>query len=69
MITGGGDPRTGEPPPIRHHGTHAVPLACVKTSRAGHVDLSAAQRWPQLAEVAIRWRGGSGDVTGYLPED
>jgi hypothetical protein len=35
----------------------------------GTVDHHAAQRWPALEEVTIRWRGSYGYLTGYLSED
>ena len=50
-------------------GPMPVPPAGLKTSLAGHLDVYASQRWPQLEEVAIGWRGGYGYVTGYLPDD
>jgi hypothetical protein len=46
-----------------------VPPPRLKTHIAGHLDHHASQRWPQLEEVTIRWRGGYGYVTGYLPDD
>ncbi|MGH8572398.1 MAG: hypothetical protein ACREX8_07475, partial [Gammaproteobacteria bacterium] len=41
----------------------------LKTYLAGHLDFHASQRWPQLEEVTITWRGGYGYVTGHLPGD
>ena len=46
-----------------------VPPARLKTYVAGHLDFHASQRWPQLEEVTIRWRGGYGYVTGHLEGD
>lgn len=46
-----------------------VPAARLKTVLSGQLDFYASQRWPQLEEVTIAWRGGYGYVTGYLPDD
>ena len=46
-----------------------VPSARHKTLLVGQLDLYASKRWPQLEEVTIRWHGGYGYVTGYLPGD
>jgi hypothetical protein len=46
-----------------------VPPGRLKTYIAGHLDFYASQRWPQVEEVTIRWRGGHGYVTGHLPGD
>ncbi|MGH3903952.1 MAG: hypothetical protein ACRDTE_07175, partial [Pseudonocardiaceae bacterium] len=46
-----------------------VPSARLKTHLAGHLDFHASQRWPQLEEVTITWRGGYGYVTGHPPGD
>lgn len=35
----------------------AVPNARLKTYIEGHLDFHASQRWPQLEEVTISWRG------------
>ncbi|MGH3813171.1 MAG: hypothetical protein ACRDUV_12040, partial [Pseudonocardiaceae bacterium] len=45
-----------------------VPSARLKTYLTGHLDFHASQRWPQLDEVTITWRGGYGYVTGHLPD-
>ena len=37
-----------------------VPSARLKTHVEGHLDFHASQRWPQLEEVTISWRGGYG---------
>ena len=46
-----------------------VPSARLKTYIEGHLDFHASQRWPQLEEVTISWRGGYGYVSAYLTED
>jgi len=46
-----------------------VPPARLKTYLEGHLDFHASQRWPQLEEVTISWRGGYGYVSAYLPDD
>ena len=46
-----------------------VPTARLKTYIEGHLDFHASQRWPQLEEVTISWRGGYGYVSAYLSED
>jgi hypothetical protein len=46
-----------------------VPSARLKTYIAGHLDFHASQRWPQLGEITIAWRGGYGYVTAHLPGD
>jgi hypothetical protein len=46
-----------------------VPSARLKTHVEGHLDFHASQRWPQLEEVTIRWRGGCGYVTAHLPDE
>jgi len=46
-----------------------VPNARLKTLTAEKLDFYASKRWPQLEEVTIRWHGGYGYVTGYLPGD
>lgn len=46
-----------------------VPSARLKTSIADQLDHYASQRWPQLEEVTIRWRGSYGYLTGHLPDD
>jgi hypothetical protein len=45
----------------------AVPPTSVKTSTADDLDFYASQRWPQLEEVTVTWRGSFGYVTGHLP--
>ena len=47
----------------------AVPTARLKTYIEGHLDFHASQRWPQLEEVTISWRGSYGYVSAYLTED
>ena len=46
-----------------------VPTARLKTYIEGHLDFHASQRWPQLEEVTISWRGSYGYVDAYLTED
>jgi len=46
-----------------------VPSARLKASLEGHLDFYASQRWPQLEEVTISWRGGYGYVGAWLPDD
>jgi hypothetical protein len=46
-----------------------VPPKPLKTRIEGEVDHYASQRWPQLEEVTIRWRGSYGYLTGHLPDD
>jgi hypothetical protein len=46
-----------------------VPSARLKIVTEGHLDFHASQRWPQLEEVTISWRGGYGYVSAYLTED
>jgi hypothetical protein len=46
-----------------------VPSRRLKDLTEGTVDHHAAQRWPALEEVTIRWRGSYGYLTGYLSED
>jgi hypothetical protein len=46
-----------------------VPSKPLKTRVEGEVDHRAAQRWPQLEEVTIRWRGSYGYLTGHRPSD
>jgi len=54
---------------IGDHGPMPVPNARLKTLTADKLDFYASKRWPQLEEVTIRWHGGYGYVTGYLPGD
>jgi len=44
-----------------------VPPQQVKTTVTGHLDFHASQRWPQLEEITLSWRGSFGYVTGHLP--
>lgn len=46
-----------------------VPSARLKTYLVGHLDFHASQRWPQVEEVTIRWRGSYGYLTAHLPGD
>jgi hypothetical protein len=46
-----------------------VPSARLKTLTEGHLDFHASQRWPQLEEITISWRGGYGYVNAYLTDD
>ena len=46
-----------------------VPPARLKAYVEGHLDFHASQRWPQLEEVTISWRGGYGYVSAYLSDD
>lgn len=46
-----------------------MPSARLKISTEGRLDFHASQRWPQLEEVTISWRGGYGYVSAYLSED
>ena len=43
----------------------AVPTARLKTYIEGHLDFHASQRWPQLEEVTISWRGSYGSDTDW----
>jgi len=54
---------------IRHDGGMPVPSARLKADTEGHLDFHASQRWPQLEEVTISWRGSYGYVHAYLSED
>lgn len=45
-----------------------VPSARLKIHVEGHLDFHASQRWPQLEEITISWRGGYGYVRAYLSE-
>jgi hypothetical protein len=45
-----------------------IPSARLKTYLAGHLDFHASQRWPQLEEITITWRGSYGYVTAHLPD-
>jgi hypothetical protein len=73
MITSGGDtPQVTARRPAPSWATIAgmpVPSARLKTLTEGHLDFHASQRWPQLEEVTISWRGGYGYVNAYLTED
>lgn len=69
MITSGGDtPRTNQPG-FATIEAMPVPSARLKTYLEGHLDFHASQRWPQLEEVTISWRGGYGYISAYLSED
>jgi hypothetical protein len=46
-----------------------VPSARLKILTEGRLDFHASQRWPQLEEVTISWRGGYGYVSAYLTDD
>jgi hypothetical protein len=46
-----------------------VPNKKLKEQVEDELDHYASQRWPQLEEVTIRWRGSYGYVTAYLTED
>lgn len=46
-----------------------IPTARMKTLLGGQLDFHASQRWPELEEVTVRWRGGYGYLTGHLPGD
>jgi hypothetical protein len=46
-----------------------VPTARLKAYVEGHLDFHASQRWPQLEEVTISWRGGYGYVSAYLSDN
>jgi hypothetical protein len=50
-------------------GPMPVPSPRLKTYLEGHLDFHASQRWPQLEEVTISWRGGYGYVNTYLADD
>jgi hypothetical protein len=45
-----------------------VPPKSLKTSTVDHLDFHASQRWPQLEEITVAWRGSFGYVTGHLPD-
>ena len=56
----------------RHLWARVTPLIAdsgLKTYIEGHLDFHASQRWPQLEEVTISWRGSYGYVDAYLTED
>lgn len=46
-----------------------VPSARLKIAIEGGLDFHASQRWPDLEEVTISWRGRYGYVSAYLTED
>lgn len=73
MITSGDDtPNTDHVPDQHRFATMEampVPTARLKTLTEGHLDFHASQRWPQLEEVTISWRGGYGYVSAYLSDD
>jgi hypothetical protein len=69
MITKGGDTPSADRYPFATMGAMPVPSARLKTHVAGHLDFHASQRWPQLEEITIAWRGGYGYVTAHLPGD
>lgn len=46
-----------------------VPSARLKILTEGRLDFHASQRWPQLEEVTISWRGSYGYVSAYLSDD
>ena len=46
-----------------------MPSARLKIMTEGGLDFHASQRWPDLEEVTISWRGGYGYVRAYLTED
>lgn len=69
MITSGGDTPSAERAPFETMQDMPVPSARLKISTEGHLDFHASQRWPQLEEITISWRGGYGYVTGHLPDD
>jgi hypothetical protein len=50
-------------------GTMPVPPRKLKDQVEDELDHYASQRWPQLEEVTIRWRGSCGYVSGYITED
>jgi hypothetical protein len=59
-------------PLTRRYGTIwavIVPTKSVKTHMADDLDFYASQRWPQLEEVTLTWRGSFGYVTAYLSDD
>src|SRR6187401_1264200 len=73
-------PRSDDTPSAEHVNRHRklglatiwampVPSARLKTYLEGHLDFHASQRWPQLEEVTISWRGSYGYVSAYLTED
>lgn len=46
-----------------------VPSRKLKDQVEDELDHYASVAWPQLTEVAIRWHGGYGYVTGHLSDD
>ncbi len=54
---------------VHDHPPHREACARLKTYIIGHLDFHASQRWPQLEEITITWRGSYGYVTGHLPSD
>jgi hypothetical protein len=45
-----------------------APPASTKASLGQRLDARARTRWPQLARVAIRFRGQFAYITGHLPD-
>ena len=46
-----------------------VPSARLKILTEGRLDFHASQRWPEVEEVTISWRGGYGYVSAHVTED
>ena len=69
MITKSGDTPGADQDRFATIEAMPVPSARLKTTIVGHLDFHASQRWPQLEEITITWRGGYGYVTGHLPND
>jgi len=46
----------------------AKPPESTKTSLRQRLDARARERWPQLAGIAVRWRGQFAYVSGQLPD-
>ena len=69
MITSSGDTPSADQYRFATMTSMPVPSARLKAFLEGHLDFHASQRWPQLEEVTISWRGGFGYVSAYLSDD
>jgi len=73
VITSGGDTpgvdHVADPHRFATMQPMPVPSARLKILTEGRLDFHASQRWPELEEVTISWRGGYGYVSAYLTED
>ena len=69
MITSSGDTPSADQYRFATMTSMPVPSARLEAFLEGHLDFHASQRWPQLEEVTISWRGSYGYVSAYLTED